>query len=301
MPQKMKIMMICAHPGDAFDDSGGTLCHHIERGDAVTVVIITTGARSHAALFTDEKRKPKDRQNAELASKTAAEIEQEKADEIMGAAKELGITDIRFFHEEDDILLVKEEIILKVAQLIREEKPDVLITHHPQQEGGLLTTHPIVGQIAMLGYEAAGARWTRDESLPPHPVSQVFFIGMVGGKPWSTSHIYHPEWMVYVDVTDVIDRKVKALDHLVSQRYHGVYSRKRAEACDGFRGTRVDVPYAETFIPMIPEVHRYLPVMDSTLATNKGWTARIARLSKLSAYKVPYEPKTKYADRKIEL
>jgi len=291
MPRKLKVMMICARPGDAFDDSGGTLCHHIERGDDVTVVIITHGARSHAAFFTDEKRKPEGERDEKLASATVDDIEKVKAEEIVNAARKLGITDVRFMHQEDDVLLVKEELILRVARLIREEKPDILITHHPLQEGGLLTTHPIVGQIVMLGYEAAGARWTRDETLPPHQVSQVFFIGMVGGKPWSTSHVYHPEWMIYVEVTDAIDRKVKALDRLVSQHYDGIYARKRTEACDGFRGTRVNVPYAETFIPMIPEVHQYLPVLESTLDTQKGWTARIKRLSKLSAYCVSYEPR----------
>ena len=285
----MKIMMICAHPGDAFDDSGGTLCHHVERGDDVVVVIVTHGARSHAAMFTDEKRKPKGERNEKLAAATVDEIAQVKEKEIIGAGKELGLTDIRLLHEEDDILLVNERTILKVAQLIREEKPDILITHHPLQEGGLLTTHPIVGQIAMLGYEAAGARWTRDESLPPHSISQVFFIGAVNGKPWSTSHIYHPECQIFVDITDVIERKVKALDHLVSQRYHADYARKRAEVADGFKGTRVDVPYAESFVPMIPEVYKYLPIQQETLDKNKGWTARIKNLSKIIAPHVPYK------------
>ena len=287
--RKMKIMMVCAHPGDAFDDSGGTLCHHVERGDDVVVLIVTHGARSHAAMFTDEKRKPEGQRDEKLANATVEEISKVKEKEIIGAGKELGLTDIRLLHEEDDILLVKEETILKVAQLIREEKPDILITHHPLQDGGLLTTHPIVGQIAMLAYEAAGARWTRDESLPPHPISQVFFIGAVNGKPWSTSHIYHPEWQVFVDVTDVIERKVKALDHLVSQRYHGDYARKRTEVADGFRGTRVDVPYAETFVPMIPEVYQHLPIQQGTLDKNKGWTGRISALSKIIAPHVPYK------------
>ena len=285
---RLKIMMICAHPGDAFDDSGGTLCHHVERGDEVVVLIVTHGARSHAAMFTDEKRKPKGKRNEKLASATVDEIAKVKEKEIIGAGKELGLTDIRLLHEEDDVLLVNERTILKVAQFIREEKPDLLITHHPQQEGGLLTTHPIVGQIALLAYEAAGARWTRDETLPPHQVSQVFFIGTVNGKPWSTSHIYHPEWQIYVDVTDVIERKVKALDHLVSQRYHADYARKRAEVADGWKGTRVDVPYAETFVPMIPEVYRFLPIQKETIEKEKGWTARIRSLSKMTAPHVPY-------------
>ena len=289
--RKMKIMMFCAHPGDAFDDSGGTLCHHVQRGDDVTVVIITTGARSHAAMFTDEKRKAKGQRDEKLAAATVEEIEKVKQEEIVAAGSELGLNDIRFMRLEDDILLVKEETILQVAELIRQEKPDLLITHHPLQDGGLLTTHPIVGQIVMLGWEAAGARWTRDETTPPHQVSQVFFVGTVNGKPWNLCHIYHPEFMIYVDITDVVDRKVKALDHLESQHYHAAYARKRAEAVDGWKGTRVDVPYAETFVPMIPEVYKYLPIQQSTLDTAKGWTSRVTRLSEMIPHTVPYKGK----------
>ena len=287
--RKMKVMVICAHPGDAFDDSGGTLCHHAERGDEVIVVIMTTGARSHAAMFTDEKRKPAGQRIEEYAAMTADEIEKVKAQEIVGAAGELGITDVRFLHQEDDILLVNLDMIKKVERLIREEKPDLLITHHPMQEGGLLTTHPIVGQIVLLGYEAAGARWTRDESLPPHQISQIFFIGTINGKPWSTNHIYHPEWSIWVDITDVAEKKVKALDHLESQHYDAVYARKRVECGDGWKGTRVDIPYGETFVPMMPETYHYLPIMQSTLDRPKGWTARLKNLSEMKAHRVPYK------------
>lgn len=239
-------------------------------------------------MFTDEKRKPKGQRDERLAGATVEEITAVKEKEIIGAGKELGLTDIRMLHEEDDVLLVNKETILKVNKVIREEKPDILITHHPLTEGGLLTTHPIVGQITLLANEAAGARWTRDESLPPHQVSQVFFIGTVHGKPWSTSHIYHPEWQIFVDITDVVDRKVKALDHLVSQRYHADYARKRIEVCDGWKGTRMSVPYAETFVPMMPEIYHYLPIQQETLDTSYGWSARLGRMSKTIASHVPY-------------
>ena len=73
-------MMFCAHPGGAFDDSGGTLCHHVERGDDVTVVIVTTGA-----MFTDEKRKPQGVRNEKLAPASAEDIAEFKAQEILAA------------------------------------------------------------------------------------------------------------------------------------------------------------------------------------------------------------------------
>ena len=110
--RRLKIMMFCAHPGDAFDDSGGTLCHHSERGDEVTVVIVTTGARSHAAMFTDEKRKPKGMRNEKLASLTAEEIAEFKAKEVIAAGKELGIT-LRVIQEGEGSLSEKQEYVFK--------------------------------------------------------------------------------------------------------------------------------------------------------------------------------------------
>ena len=289
--RRLKILMVCAHPGDAFDQAGGTLCHHGERGDDVTVLIVTHGVRSHAALFTDEKRKPEGARDEKLAAATVQEIEAVKSEEILAAGMELGLTDIRFLHREDDVLLVNEGLVLAVTRFIREAKPDLLITHHPLQDGGFLGTHPIIGQIALMAFETAAARWLLDETHPPHHVAQVFLIGGFDVHRWSVSHIYHPEWTVFVDVTDVIERKVRALDHLASQRYDGAYARKRVEAVDGWKGTRAGVPYAETFVPLIPEVYRYLPIEPSTLETDQGWTARIERMSKLLAHRVPYRKK----------
>ena len=51
-----------------------------------------------------------------------------------------------------------------------------------------------------------------------------------------TSHSFYAQWRVYVDITDVVDKKVKALDCLASQRYDGDYARKRAESVDGYWG-----------------------------------------------------------------
>ena len=40
-------MIVAAHPADSFDQAGGALAHHVAQGDSVTVVIATTGVRSH--------------------------------------------------------------------------------------------------------------------------------------------------------------------------------------------------------------------------------------------------------------
>ena len=48
-----RIMVIAAHPVDAFDSSGGTCAEHVEQGDQVTVVICTSGINTHNERLLD--------------------------------------------------------------------------------------------------------------------------------------------------------------------------------------------------------------------------------------------------------
>ena len=43
----IRLLVVGAHPADAFDQAGGTMAHHAAEGDHVSVLIVTTGARSH--------------------------------------------------------------------------------------------------------------------------------------------------------------------------------------------------------------------------------------------------------------
>ena len=38
-----RILVICAHPDDETLGLGGTICHHVEKGDKVNVLIFTDG------------------------------------------------------------------------------------------------------------------------------------------------------------------------------------------------------------------------------------------------------------------
>ena len=70
---------------------------------------------------------------------------------------------------------------------------------------------------------------------------------------------------VFIDITDVIDKKLAALDCLVSQGYGGPYARKRIETSDGAFGLAGGVAYAEGFISLHAETHDYLPVTPRAL------------------------------------
>ena len=80
---------------------------------------------------------------------------------------------------------------------------------------------------------------------------------------WDSNNLYIA-WQL-VDITDVIELKLAALDCLVSQGYAGAYARKRIEASDGAFGTQAHVAYAEPFIALRSVTHYYLPVPEQML------------------------------------
>ena len=53
---------------------------------------------------------------------------------------------------------------------------------------------------------------------------------------------------VFIDITDVVEKKLAAMDCLVSQGYGGAYARKRIETSDGAFGQAGGVAYSEGFI-----------------------------------------------------
>src|SRR5262245_29778788 len=53
-PKPLRILVIGAHPADVFDQSGGTMAHHIKRGDWVGCAVLTTGVRVHDKVIVNE-------------------------------------------------------------------------------------------------------------------------------------------------------------------------------------------------------------------------------------------------------
>ena len=104
-------------------------------------------------------------------------------------------------------------------------------------------------------------------SRPPHKTAQVFVFGTgaaaIPNCVWDAEGGYYND--VFVDIEDVVDKKLAALDQLESQGYAGRYARKRIETSDGAFGSAVRCTYAESFIRMDAEVHHCLPVTDHAL------------------------------------
>ena len=267
MAKPLRLLSIGAHPADVFDQCGGTLAHHVERGDQVSCAVLTHGARIHDVVISDSMyHREQVPQGDELEGMISMQADA-KADEVREACAILGVTDVHFLGADDAILLVERETIRDVARLIRELRPHIVITHFPREGDGQANPHAVAGQIVMHAIAAAGGVDPED-SRPPHRVAQIFCFGegaahlrsgLAGAAGGFTMD-------VFVDITDVVEKKLATLDSMVSQGYGGAYARKRIETSDGAMGMMGGAcPYAEGFISWHPQIHRHLPLTEPML------------------------------------
>lgn len=262
----LRILSIGAHPADIFDQSGGTMAHHVKRGDDVGCVVLTHGARVHDAVISDAMFHRTDVPEAGELQTLMSERADLKADETRRACALLGVADVTFFGADDAVLLVTEEAVRRLARLLREKRPDLVLTHFPREGDGLLNPHAVAGQI-VLGAIQLAASVDPGDRHPPHKVAQVFFFGTGAAalprNVWNAAGGYYND--VFIDIGDVVEQKLAALDCMVSQGYGGAYARKRIETSDGAFGNAGGVAYAEGFITLNAETHYYLPVTDYAL------------------------------------
>ena len=266
MSEPLRILSIGAHPADIFDQSGGTMAHHVARGDEVGCVVLTHGARVHDAVISDSMfHREAVPEGAELEGLMASRADV-KADEVRAACRILGVEDIHFFGLDDAIPLVTEAAVRRLARSLREWRPDIVLTHFPKEGDGLTNPHAVAGQIVTHAI-AFAASVDPGDSHPPCRVAQVFYFGIgaakLPSKLWDAEGGYYND--VFIDTTDVIDKKLAAMDCLKSQGYSGAYARKRIEASDGAFGVAAGCAYAEGFISANAETHYCLPVTDYDL------------------------------------
>ena len=272
-PKPLRILVVGGHPADVFDQSGGTMAHHIQRGDWVGCAVVTTGVRVHDKVIANEMQHRQKIPDAEELKKTMAKRAEVKEKEVVHACSLLGVReqDVHFLGADDAVLLVNEKMVRQIAALIRQLRPDVIITHYPFEDAALGSAHAITGQLVMHALPLAAGVDPGDQT-PPHKVTQVFFFGQ--GAAATRTHLWGAQGGfyndVFVDITDVADKKVACLDAMESQGYGGAYARKRIEIADGAFGHARGVAYAEGFISLYSTTNYYLPVSEIDLQYSKS-------------------------------
>jgi LmbE family N-acetylglucosaminyl deacetylase len=108
-----KILVILAHPDDPEFFCGATLARWAKAGHAIHYYLLTNGNKGGGPDVTPEQLIP------------LRQAEQQKAAAIIGARS------VVFLDKEDGYLVPSLELRREMVRLIRQEKPDVLVTCDP--------------------------------------------------------------------------------------------------------------------------------------------------------------------------
>ena len=256
--EPLTILNIGGHPKDAILYAGGTMAKHAARGDRVTMLTPWTGM-SHHLQAIDEYRDSGDMPDI-------GTLIDARKQELVEAANELGVTDVRFLGHDDQIALLNEDIINDIADIIGEIRPNIIVTHWPYDT---VPAHAMTTQMTLLAIDAAsgirpGKPYAPTGGDTGAEAAQIFYHTHLGRtNVLETLNVRVPTTIV--DITDAIHKKSNAMNRFKSQHYgeDSPLQRKLGETLDG--GTHAilsRVAYAEAFVAHNPEVYEYLPVSE---------------------------------------
>src|SRR5882672_7915465 len=164
-------MCVLAHPDDESLGTGGALAKCAAEGVATYLVTATRGERGR---FGDSKESP----GPEVVGKA-------REAELMSAAKELGLKEVRFLDYLDGALDTVDtaEAIEKIAGHLRRVKPHIVITFGPDGAYGHID-HIAISQLTTAAIVCAADPSFRGQPPidAPHCVSKLYFIAWSAKK-----------------------------------------------------------------------------------------------------------------------
>ena len=273
--RKLRIMTVSAHPHD-FTWYSATLGINIERGGEATVCVVTHGGSTHREDWMEELRKPEAERDLSIVNAPAEEYISQKEQELRNAAAIFGITDIRMLNYPDKPFLLSEhpDVIDRIAELIVEVRPHVMITESPFTDSGRpmrhRSDHTEVGCAAMEAKDRAAR--PRGYHVSPHRIAVTF---------WPGDQFSHDDLDFVVELSDEwFEKRVQAEACYESQGHDADWSRRRMMVDLGKVGWAVKTNYAEGYVREHPELRTSLPVPQPMIEqAEEGSMERIRRLS----------------------
>ena len=215
------VLVVAAHTDDEALGCGGTIARHVAEGDTVHAVFLADGVTSRIESNSDELRR------REKAAKDAHAI--------------LGIQSTHYLGFSDNRL--DSVPLLDIVQLLEAKihilQPQVIYTHH---HGDLNVDHRITNQAVL----------TACRPLPESSVREIFTFEVMSSTEWSSTSqsAFLPQ--VYVDITNYLKRKMKALGAYRLEMRAAPHSRSldHIQALALHRGHSAGFRAAEAFMVM---------------------------------------------------
>lgn len=177
-----RILAIAAHPGDGLFTMGAVLAQQIARGGSGVLLSLSLG----------ERGAPKDipvRQYGEMQRAAT-----QKATRLLGA-------EAVFLTYPDAEIPFNEESVLRVSDVIREHKPEIILTHW---KGSWHKDHQNCYRIVQDAIFYAGLG-TLERSRPAHAVGKIFYA-----ENWEDADDFVPD--TYVNIEAVVAKWLEACD-----------------------------------------------------------------------------------------
>ncbi len=264
--RKLKVMALYAHPADPITDCGGALALHAENGDECSALVLTHGGRKHPNYFVKEWRK--ENPDPKIINMTMQDIIDFKKAELMRAAEIIGIEKVICLDMDDDLLMMTDETIDKVCEGILQVRPDIIIMDYPYPNTD--DVHSLTTRIAYKALERVGgylqgldAGKNKGTSFQYSPKA-IFFTKVHTHMGGALTHI-GPRNNVFIDITSVAEKKLRALDQFVSQGYEKDFARKFVESRNGAEGRAGGVAFAEGYCRAGNETHALFPLTSYAL------------------------------------
>jgi LmbE family N-acetylglucosaminyl deacetylase len=222
----MRVLAIGAHPDDLEILCGGTLARYAAEGHEVVMCNATLGNRG----------------SFEHTSEQIAAI---RLGEARSAAGIAGAEHVTLGFTDGEVDASDRDQRTAVVDLVREARPDVILTHWPQD---YMSDH---NEVSRLVFDCSfHATLPLLETGRPHHdrVTPIYYFDTVMGLGFVPTE--------YVDVTQTIEQKVAMLEAHESQltwlRDHdGIDVVEQMRAATRYRGLQCGVTYAEGFVPCL--------------------------------------------------
>jgi LmbE family N-acetylglucosaminyl deacetylase len=222
----MRVLAVGAHPDDLEILCGGTLARFAQEGNEVVMCNASLGDRG-SFVHTSE----------EIAGIRLAEARR--------AAETAGAEHVTLGFSDAEVSASDPEQVRAVVDLVREVRPELIITHSPND---YMSDHNEVSALVFNASFHATLPLFETGKPPYDKVTPIYFMETVMGLG------FHP--VEYVDVSATFETKVAMLEAHESQLtwlldHDGVDVVEQMRTTTRFRGRQCGVDYAEGFAPCL--------------------------------------------------
>ena len=230
-----KILVVGAHSADFVWRAAGTIAIITSQGGSASVVALSYGERGESGELWKEQ------------DQTVENVKRIRHNEAQAAAKVVG-AEFLCLDLGDYPLNMTEAAIEQLAGIFQDFQPNIALTHNPVDPFN--PDHPVASQLvqkARLLSTGAGVASAFSRILPP----DLYFF-----EP------HQPELCdfkpnVFVDITQVMEKKIQAMDAMKAQSYlHKYYSElasRRANHARRISGN-AGIKFAEAHFRTLPSV-----------------------------------------------